>query len=178
MSQSFTTSVDLDGFDAFLDDKSEKLEAAARPAAQAGADVLYKAAKANVRQLGRKTGNLDSAIYQAFSANNSAPGRATYHVSWNAKKAPHGHLVEWGYLQRYKMYKGGDGQVRPMVRPGMEGQPRPRRSASQAAKDAYYVPRPGGPLRVAGKAFLRNAWTQREAAVAAAQAKLLEAVTS
>jgi hypothetical protein len=178
VSQTFAFSVDMASFDAMLDGQSVKLEAAARPAAQAAAEVLYQATKANVAKLGRKTGNLASAIYQAFSASNSGPGRATYHVSWNAKKAPHGHLVEWGYLQRYKMYKGGDGKIRPMVRPGMEGQPRPRRSSPQSAKDAYYVPRPGGPLRIPGKAFLRGAWSQREAALAAAKARLMEAIAA
>src|SRR5437868_12383349 len=76
-----------------------------RPAAQAGAQVLYEevqlrapvAKKAIVRK-GKtiQPGALKASIYQVFSKDNSGSGHATYHVSWNAKKAPHGHLVEFG----------------------------------------------------------------------------------
>jgi len=78
-------------------------EAAARPAAQAGAQVLYDAVRRNVNGIKRHTGNLSRSIYQAFSRDQSSQGKATYHISWNAKKAPHGHLVEWGHLQRYEV---------------------------------------------------------------------------
>jgi HK97 gp10 family phage protein len=100
-------------------DKVNKLGAgavaASRPAAQAGAQVFYDAARANAPR-GRKghwfygtsfkvsgkrywfeAGSLQRAIYQAYSADNSnTQGLATYHVSWNAKKAPYGHMVEFG----------------------------------------------------------------------------------
>ena len=95
-------SIDLSAFERDMEALAERAEKAARPAAQAGAQVIYERVKANVAALGRKTGNLDSAIYQAFSANNSGEGKATYHVSWNATKAPHGHLVEWGYIKRWQ----------------------------------------------------------------------------
>ena len=39
----------------------------------------------------------------------------------------------------------------------MRGQPKPRRRASQAQKDAYYVLRRGGPVYIPGKAFMRQA---------------------
>ena len=99
---SFNLSIDLSAFERDMEALAERAEKAARPAAQAGAQVIYERVKANVAALGRKTGNLDSAIYQAFSANNSGEGKATYHVSWNATKAPHGHLVEWGYIKRWQ----------------------------------------------------------------------------
>lgn len=86
-----------------LDGDAELLEAAARPAAQAGAQVLYDEVKRNVARIKRVTGNLDRSIYQAFSDSNSGPGLATYHISWNASKAPHGHLVEYGHLQRFEV---------------------------------------------------------------------------
>ena len=79
------------------------LEAPVRPAAQAMTQVLYDRVIANVGRLRRKTGNLAASIYQAYSEGNSGPGRAVYHISWNAKKAPHGHLVEFGHLQRYEI---------------------------------------------------------------------------
>jgi hypothetical protein len=95
-----------------------------------------------------------------------------YHVSWNAKKAPHGGLVEWGHLQRYRYYRGADGQIRPMVRPGMDSSKRPGRRASQAAKDAYYVPLPT-PIQVPAKAFVRRSVDKFPQAYAAAEAELL-----
>ena len=94
---------------------------AVRPAAQAGAQVLYDEVKLNVGRIKKKTGNLDASIYQAFSADNSrvsgarfgsrdAYEAATYHISWNARKAPHGHLVEYGHLMTRKAYIGSDGK--------------------------------------------------------------------
>lgn len=103
MSQHFGISVNLGDLDAMLDEKAEVVEEAARPAAQAAAQVLYDEVRRNVASIGRKTGNLAASIYQAYSKDNSGPGRATYHVSWNAKKAPHGHLVEFGHIQKYKV---------------------------------------------------------------------------
>ncbi len=100
-------------------DKVNKLGAgaveAARPAAQAGAQVFYDAARANAPRSRKghwfygtsykvsgkrywfEAGSLQRAIYQAYSADNSNnQGLATYHVSWNAKKAPYGYMVEFG----------------------------------------------------------------------------------
>lgn len=171
---SFRLSLDLDHLHQLVADAKEAVEQAARPAAQAGAQVLYDAVMQNVRGLGRKTGKLASAIYQAYSPENSKDGRQQYNVSWNAAKAPHGHLVEFGHLQRYAMYQGNDGRVRPLVRPGMDGAKKPRRKASQAEKDAYYVPRPGGPLHIPGKAFVRRAVDQFPKAQAAMEEELLK----
>lgn len=172
----FAIKVDLAGLDALLDQKAGAVAEAARPAAQAAAQVLYDDVLRNVARVGRKTGNLASSIYQAYSQNNSAPGKAVYHVSWNAAKAPHGHLIEWGHLQRYEYYKGNDGQIRPMVRPGMEGKPRPGRRASRAIKDAYYVPLEGGPRQVAAKPFVRPAMARFPEAAQAAEQELLRHV--
>lgn len=99
----FSIRVDLAGFERGMDVLAADAEAAARPAAQAMAQVLYDDVKANVARIRRKTGNLASSIYQAYSADQSTPARPIYHVSWNARKAPHGHLVEWGHLQRYEV---------------------------------------------------------------------------
>lgn len=99
----FSLRVNLADLNAQLDADAEAMEAAARPSAQAAAQVLYNEVKRNVARLKRHTGNLDRSIYQAFSKDNSGPGQATYHVSWNARKAPHGHLVEYGHLQRYEI---------------------------------------------------------------------------
>jgi HK97 gp10 family phage protein len=64
-----------------------------RPAAQAGAQVLYEEVLVRVPV---RSGGLKDSIYQVYSQDQSSDGRATYHVSWNARKAPHGHLIEFG----------------------------------------------------------------------------------
>lgn len=138
--QTFGVSVDVDALDEMLNDISDTLDANVRPAAQAGAEVLYQAVLRNVRAIGRKTGNLESSIYQAFSERHSHQTPtgydvATYQVSWNPRKAPHAHLVEFGHMQKFKVYLGKDGKwytnkkaplpspiqiaARPFIRPAM-----------------------------------------------------------
>lgn len=174
---SFSMGVDLSGLDGLMRELGDRAEAAARPAAQAAAQVYYETVQRNVASIRRHSGNLASSIYQAYSQDNSQPGgKQTYHVSWNHRKAPHGFLVEFGHLQRYEYYKGNDGKIRPMVRPGMEGQRRPGRRASQAQKDAYYVPKEGGPVHVAARPFVRPALAATPQAVEAAKVVLLRMI--
>lgn len=73
--------------------KAEEVQQSARPVAQAGAQILYEQVRVNVPV---KSGTLKGAIYQVFSHDFSGDGLATYHISWNKKKAPHGHLIEGG----------------------------------------------------------------------------------
>ena len=158
-----------------LGDLALQCEEAARPAAQAGAEVIYRRVKANVQQLGRVTGNLDRSIYQAFSASKSTRGRPEYHVGWNSKRGgAHGHLLEFGYIQRYVIYVGRDGNWYTAKRPESKGKPKPKRKASQAVKDRYYVPLKGGPRMVAAKPFLRPAAAAFPAAIEAMRARWLE----
>ena len=147
---SFNLSIDLSAFERDMEALAERAEKAARPAAQAGAQVIYERVKANVAALGRKTGNLDSAIYQAFSANNSGEGKATYHISWNATKAPHGHLVEWGYIKRWQSIMINGKWVTLKNRPLAT------------------------PVQVPGKAFVRRAKDAMPQAQEAMRAKFLE----
>lgn len=148
-------------------DLLDRIEAAgrdklARPVAQAGAQVLYDEVKTRVGAIGKKTGNLQSAIYQAFSADNSRAGHAVYHVSWNLKKAPHGRLIEFGHFQYFKSYIGRDGKWYTRKRPGANGR-KPSGRASLAEKSAYYDPLPS-PKFVAARPFLRPAFEARKAA--------------
>lgn len=152
---SFT--LDTSGFESFLEDLGAAAEEAVRPAAQAGAQVLYDKVLQNALGIGYVTGNLAQSIYQVYSQVNSGPLTAAYHVSWNHTKAPHGGLVEFGHWQRYAVAITDKHGWVTLIRPEKAGQPKPRRRASQAEKDAYYVPRPGGPVYVPGKAFMRNA---------------------
>lgn len=171
---SMTITADIRGIDAIFDGLGDDLDNAVRPAAQAAAQVLYDEVKRNVEQIGSVSGNLSSSIYQAYSKDNSGDSRATYHVSWNATKAPHGHLLEKGYIQRYASYVGSDGNWYTAVKPSMRDKPKPKRRASQSEKDAYYVARSGGPVQWLGKAFVRKAQSKFDGAAKAAEAVLLQ----
>lgn len=131
----FSISIDLDDIERLAGGISDAAFAAARPAAQAGAQVLVDQVKANVAAIGRKTGNLANSIYQVYSKDRSGNGVAVYHISWNARKAPHGHLVEYGHLQTHQVVLTRKGRwltlknkplasprqigARPFVRPAM-----------------------------------------------------------
>ena len=99
----FTIKADIGGMLAGIDSLAADIDNAARPAAQAGAQVFYDQVVANVAGIRKKTGNLRRSIYQVYSKDRSAIGKAVYQIGWNAKKAPHGHLVEFGHLQRYEV---------------------------------------------------------------------------
>jgi HK97 gp10 family phage protein len=132
---SVTVTFDTAGLFAALDKMQAGLLSEVRPAAQAGAQVLYEEVKLRtpVGKKARKTksgrviepGALKAAIYQAFSQDNSDAQRATYHISWNASKAPHGHLVEFGTSRA---------PAHPFLRPAYESQ---KQRALQAAKERY-----------------------------------------
>ena len=86
--------LDLSDLSVSLDKFSEKINTSViRAGSQAAAQVFYEEAKTLVPV---KSGLLKESIYQVYSEDNSGPGKATYHVSWNRKKAPHGHLIEFG----------------------------------------------------------------------------------
>lgn len=157
----------------FLGELDRATREALRPAAKAGSDVIYEQVKSNAGKINKVTGNLASSIYQAFSEDQSGPLTPTYNISWrtgrntpvgeDGKKpaalgyAPHGHLVEYGHIQRYVVYLNKKGQWRTAIRPEMRGKPKPGRRASQAQKDAYYVLLPGGPKQVPAQPFVRPA---------------------
>ena len=114
MANEFTCTFDSSALFTALDNLGDKAVDAVRPAAYAGATVFYDELKARVpmsaesREHKGKTynpGTLKAAIYHAFSPEESRPGHAVYKVSYNAKKAPHGHLAEYGYWQRFKVIK-------------------------------------------------------------------------
>lgn len=95
----------IDGISDYLSQLGEGVRDAIRPVAQAGAQVFYNRVKLNVSTMGKVSGNLDRAIYQAYMKEASTEGKsAFYRVSWNVNKAPHGRLLEWGWIQRYAAY--------------------------------------------------------------------------
>lgn len=176
---SLTIHADMSGLANLIDTLATDVEAAVRPAAQAGAQVLYDEVKKNVAGIGKVSGNLAASIYQAFSHDNSGKGYATYHVSWNHKKAPHGHLIENGHVRAFKSYIDKNGRWRTKIRNDVLAKMRagqrvtkPSRSASFAEKAMFYEALPA-PVHVSAKSFVRNAQSKSGAALAAAETELL-----
>ena len=69
-----------------------------------------------------KTGLLRDSIYLAFKDNLSNEQQIVYSVSWNSKKAPHGHLLEFGHWQPYKIVRLPNGDwftdvTQPLAQP-------------------------------------------------------------
>ena len=152
----FKMTVNLSSFGQAMGKLSKGMDDAVRPAAQAGAQVLYDEVVKNVAAIGVKTGNLKRAIYQVYSGQNNNKKKALYYISWNTQKAPHGWLVEYGHIQRYQSYQRKDGTWRTKVRPEMRGKPKPE-TKNRAVLDAYYVLRKNGPVQWLAKSFIRNA---------------------
>lgn len=107
---SMKISMNLAKFKEELRATADQLNRATRPAAQEGAQLIYDRAKQLV-PVSQKPhmfhgtnavygpyapGNLRNAIYQVFSKDNSFKDVSTYHISWNADKAPYGAMVEFG----------------------------------------------------------------------------------
>lgn len=108
----------------YLDGLNDRLHAAIRPAAQAGAQIIYDTVLYNLdSMLGKQRnaeirGVLKDAIYQKYIPEQSSEGLfCLYKVSWNSAKAPHGGLVEYGHRQIYRTYFGKDGRFHTAVRP-------------------------------------------------------------
>ena len=100
---SFDTSGWATGLDRLLGPARVSL---ARSMAVAGGEVLRDEAKARVNT---HNGVLDAAMYLAFRERYSTDQEVRYAVTWNKRKAPHGHLVEFGHWQIYPVIKKPDG---------------------------------------------------------------------
>lgn len=110
-----------------------------RGGGNAMSEVFQQEAQARVRV---KTGTLRNSIYRAYSERRSTPTHAVYEVSWNPRKAPHGHLIENGHwlVRGGKLKKGGK-RVRwipaqPFVRPAYEAR---KQAAARAAIERMRV---------------------------------------
>lgn len=55
-------------------------------------------------------GTLRDALYLAYKTNSNTEKEVRYWVTWNAKKAPHGHLIEFGHWQTHVARKGRGGR--------------------------------------------------------------------
>lgn len=114
------SSIDLSGWHAALDRlNGEAKESIARHMGAAGGRVLRDEAKMRVpvsvgpfnptSRGAQDAWELYDSIYLAYDARNSGGNTFSYHVSWNAKKAWWGKLVEFGHFQRYPVYQKKDG---------------------------------------------------------------------
>lgn len=108
--------VDLSQVFAGLDKLVEVKESLARTMGNAMGVAVRDEAKIRV-PIGTEQGGsispglLHSAIYNAYDDQRSilAPGSYRYTVSWNSKKAPHGHLIEFGHWMPYRYVKTDEG---------------------------------------------------------------------
>jgi len=165
---SVTIVANLDGLNSTLSALQEKAKDVIRPATQAAADVFYRQVRANVQAMRSGTGNLLNSIYQVYSADQSNETHAVYHVSWNHVKAPHGRLIENGWMRRYEYYKDAQGRIRPRVRPEMMGKKKPPSGGRYRAQlAAYYVTLPT-PVQEPARSFLRKAMSAQDEALRAA----------
>lgn len=114
MSDLFNITFDTAAVNQWVEDLKDDVQEALRPAAQAGADVLYQQVLTNVpvgsrghwfhgtsfRKNGRKywfdAGTLKRAIYQAYATKEATPDRPVYSVGVNPRKAPYAYMVELG----------------------------------------------------------------------------------
>jgi len=159
-----------------VDNFKEVAKEAVRPAAHAASKVFYDEVRTRALSVAGSS-RLQAAVYEKFiidSASGVQGTSAKYHISWrkghsqNNKKGQagegslpsvtFGYWLEFGYIQRYASYTGSDDEWYTAVRPEKRGTPAPKRGASQAEKDAYFVPRPGGPVQWLPKSFLRSSY--------------------
>ncbi|MBN7138998.1 hypothetical protein A7A76_07805 [Lysobacter enzymogenes] len=100
-----------------LENLAEAKVGLARSMAVAGGKVIRDEAKlrapvGNVDGSHNVPGALRAAIYLAHRDGQSGESRQVYQVSWNAKRAPHGHLVEFGHWQTHAAYLDAAGEWR------------------------------------------------------------------
>jgi len=113
-SKTFSVTTDLSAFVDLMKDVVDASQDAVVPAAAAGAQLIYQATLqatphgkkghwftgTNYKKTGARywfnAGNLRASIYQVLSKDNSGPGFATFHISWNYSKAPYAYMVHNG----------------------------------------------------------------------------------
>lgn len=92
-----------------LGDLADPLYSVARTMGVAVGAAMRDEAKANVNS---ETGRLKDAIVVKYAAEDSSTKNVRYVVTWNRKKAPHGHLVEFGHWRTHEVVKLPDGTIR------------------------------------------------------------------
>lgn len=124
---------DFSKLSAKLDQVRQAAEQSTRPAAQAGAQVLYdevrqrapvssKAHSTKGKKQTYQPGNLRAAIYQAYMQKESGDKSSKYRISWNKREAFYARFVEFGTSKM---------AARPFLRPAYDAA---RAQALQAVK--------------------------------------------
>lgn len=177
-----------------FDNLEDAMKSAIRKAAGAGAEVFYNEVRHRALAIGGSK-RLQESIYQKFVVDSKGGvlgESATYHISWrkgHSQNNKEGHAgegalpsttigfwIEFGRWQRYMVRTDKNGEWYTVKRQGVTGKP-PGRKASQAQKDAYWMPRNGGPVFHPAKSFLRSGYdAAKEKAVQAAQARMKELI--
>lgn len=99
---------------------------------------------------GQEPGTLRDAIYLAFDSRRYVlnPQAFRYTVSWNARRAAHGHLAEFGFEQKYVVMRGGPA--------GLFYTPLTGRKGAKGRNTGFA--RDAGPIRIAPQPFLGPAF--------------------
>ena len=129
-------------------------------ASAAGAEVFYKAMRANVPV---KSGKLHDAIY-IYRDRNSKPGTSTFYIGPNKNKAPHWHWIEFGHWL-YNRKEGGYWM-------------RSKKNKNQYGPEAHTLPgRLVPPRFIPPQSYIRRTWNSVQAtALAAARKRMAEKV--
>lgn len=85
------------------------------------AKAQYDEVKTNAEKT-KKTGLLSESIYRVYSPEKSDNSQKTYRISWNKKKAPHGHLIEFGTSRApaYPFVRPAFDNIRAAIRIGQD----------------------------------------------------------
>ena len=110
----FSIHFDVSALDAQVDALQDDMQQALRPAAQAGAQLLYDhvllntprsdkghwfhgtSFKVNGKKYWFDSGTLRQSVYQAFATKESHPLHPVYSVGFNPRKCPYAYMVEYG----------------------------------------------------------------------------------
>lgn len=113
-SKTFSVTTDLSAFTDLMQEVVDAGMDAVQPAAEAGAKLIYQATLqatphgkkghwftgTNYKRTGARywfnAGNLRASIYHVLSQDNTGRGYATYHISWNYRRAPYAYMVHNG----------------------------------------------------------------------------------
>lgn len=116
MANDFTAKLDTTEWDkAFSQLDGPVKESLMRRMLVEGGVLLRDAAKSNAMMAANKQnepvrGVLAKSIYLVYDKEAEQPNVFTYKISWNARRAPHGHLIEFGHWMTHAVYRGTNGE--------------------------------------------------------------------
>jgi HK97 gp10 family phage protein len=127
--------LDISEWASALDQLGSLRVSLARSMAVAGGTILRDEAKRNAPV---DTGLLRDSIYLAYKDGLSNEAQIVYSVTWNSKKAPHGHLIEFGHWH-VQGGKGGEKTsftpAQPFLRPAFDQMPRAKAAMIERGRE-------------------------------------------